>query len=194
MALDRAAALSFTPTRDITIDDVDFDYYGGPQGFQAEFLTALLSLDEEDGTPLFPRVFFFDPEYIQSNDSSATLLWSIAEAASTRSSFSDVHCDLHFGPDFYDNPVGELHYRHHGEEVHHDVAVEGEWVDIDAITHVFIHATPEGHKWLTNNDFTLHVWAPEKHAPEVARILSEEDAAADHRLARETHPRMDSTE
>lgn len=193
MGLDRAAAFGFTPIRDITIDDIDFDYYGGPQGFQAEFLTALLSLDDEDGAPLFPRVFLFDPEYIQSNDSYATLLRSIAQAATTDAAFSDVQCDLHFGPDFQDNPVGELHYRHHDNDVQLDVAVEGEWVDIDVARQLFIHATPEGHQWLSNHDFTLHIWVPENHAEEVARILSEEDTAADTRLAHETHPGLDST-
>lgn len=183
MAMDNAAELGLVPKREITVDDIDFDFYNGADGFRLEHLSALLRLTEDDGTPLFPRTVHFDPECVESNDTYSRLLWHIAEAAGTTGRFSDVHCDLHFGPFFDKHPVGELHYKLDGEQVHHDVAVEGEWADPEVVRQIFQHATPEGHRWVSTGDFAVHVWVPEEHADAIARIFASEDTAAEARLA-----------
>ena len=74
LALDNAADFGFHPTREITVDDIDFDFYNGPRGFRLEQLSALLRLSDDDGTPLFPRSLVFDPECVNSNDTYALLL------------------------------------------------------------------------------------------------------------------------
>lgn len=187
LALDNAADLGFVPRREITVDDIDFNFYNGAAGFRLEHLSALLQLTEDDGTPLFPRSFLFDPECVESNDSYATLLRDIADAAGTRERFAEVHCDLHFGPGFADNPVGELSYLRDGEPVHLDVAVEGDWADPEVVRQLFEDATPDGHRWVSTGDFGIHVWVTDEHAAEVARLLASEDTAAEARLAGRLH-------
>lgn len=129
----------------------------------------------------------FDPECVNSNDTYALLLAEIADAAGTRDRFAEVHCDLHFGPDFADNPVGELSYLKDGQAVHIDIAVEGEWADPDVVRRLFEDATPAGHRWVSTGDYGVHVWVPEQHATEVARIFSTEDTAAEARIAGRLH-------
>ncbi|GAB3690137.1 hypothetical protein [Corynebacterium nasicanis] len=187
LALDNAASFGLHPSREIIVDDIDFDYYNGPQGFRLEHLSALLRLSEDDGTPLFPRSLVFDPECVISNDSYALFLWEAADAAGTRDRFTQVHCDLHFGPHFTDNPVGELSYLKGGDAVHLDVAVEGEWADPDVIRHILEDASPEGHRWVSTGDYAVHVWVPEEHAADVARIFAAEDTAAEARIAGRLH-------
>ena len=187
LALDNAADFGFHPTREITVDDIDFDFYNGPRGFRLEQLSALLRLSDDDGTPLFPRTLVFDPECVNSNDTYALLLAEIADAAGTRDRFAEVHCDLHFGPDFADNPVGELSYLKGGEAVHIDIAVEGDWADPDVVRQLFEDATPAGHRWVSTGDYGVHVWVPEQHATEVARIFATEDTAAEARIAGRLH-------
>lgn len=185
LALDTAADLGFRPVREITVDDVDFDFYGGADGFRHESLSTLWQLAEEDGTPLFPRTFVFDPEFVVCNECYAHLVWQVADAAGTRQRFSKVHSDLHFGPDFHDNPVGELHYLCDGEIVSLDVAVEGDWADPEVVQRIFEDASPEGHRWVSTGDFSVHAWVEEQYADEVTRILAAEDAAAQARIARD---------
>lgn len=144
LALDNAADFGFHPTREITVDDIDFDFYNGPRGFCLEQLSALLRLSDDDGTPLFPRALVFDP-------------------------------------------VGELSYLKGGEAVHIDIAVEGDWADPDVVHQLFEDATPEGHRWVSTGDYGVHVWVPEQHATEVARIFSTEDTAAEARIAGRLH-------
>ncbi|MDO5669147.1 MAG: hypothetical protein Q4G50_04010 [Corynebacterium sp.] len=187
LALDNAEALGFVPRREITVDDIDFNFYNGPQGFRLEHLSALLRLSDEDGGSLFPRAMVFDAECVESNDTYAQLLWQIADAAGTTDRFAEVHCDLHFGPDFADNPVGEMSYLCGGEARQLDIAVEGEWADPDVVRHLFEDATPEGHRWVPTGDYGIHVWVPEEHADEVARIFATEDTAAEARIAGHLH-------
>jgi len=187
LALDSAEALGFTPRREITVDDIDFNFYNGPQGFRLEYLSALLRLSEDDGTPLFPHAMVFDAECVESNDTYAQLLWQIADAAGTRDRFTEVHCDLHFGPGFADNPVGEMSYLCGGQARHLDIAVEGEWADPDVVRQLFEDATPEGHRWVSTGDYGIHVWPLEEHAAEVARIFASEDTAAEARIAGHLH-------
>ncbi len=187
LALDNAADLGFTPLREITVDDIDFNFYNGAAGFRLEHLSALLQLTEDDGTPLFERSFVFDPECVESNDTYAQLLWQITDAAGTRDRFVDVHCDLHFGPAFADNPVGELSYVLDGEKVNLDVAVEGDWADPEVVRQILEDATPEGHRWVSTGDYCVHVWVPAEYAEEVARIFAMEDTAAEARLAGRLH-------
>lgn len=187
LALDNAADLGFTPRREITVDDVDFNFYNGADGFRLEHLSALLQLTEDDGTPLFERCFVFDPECVDANDTYSQLLWQIADAAGTRDRFADVHCDLHFGPSFADNPVGELSYFHDGEVVHLNVAVEGDWADPEVVRQIFKHATPQGHRWVSTGDYGVHAWVVDEHADEVARIFAAEDVAAQARIAGHLH-------
>lgn len=183
LAVNNAAEHGFEPKREITVDDVDFDYYNGADGFRLEHLNALLRLTEDDGTPLFPKTVHFDPECVDSNDTYSRLLEQITEAAGTTDRFSEIHCDLHFGPFFHNNPVGELDYLLDGAAVHHDIAVEGEWADPEVIRRLFQDATPEGHTWVATGDFAVHVWVPEERAEAVARIFASEDTAAEARLA-----------
>lgn len=183
LAVNNAAEHGFKPKREITVDDVDFDYYNGADGFRLEHLNALLRLTEDDGTPLFPRTVHFDPQCVESNDAYSRLLEQIAEAAGTTDRFSEIHCDLHFGPFFQDNPVGELSYLRDGEPVHHDIAVEGDWADPEVVRSLFRDAAPEGHTWVATGDFAVHVWVPEQRAEAVARIFASEDTAAEARLA-----------
>lgn len=198
LALDSAADLGFTPVREITVDDIDFNFYNGADGFRLEHLSALLQLTGDDGAPLFAQTFLFDPECVESNDTYARLLWEIADAAGTRDRFADVHCDLHFGPGFADNPVGEFSYLRDGERVHLDVAVEGDWADPEVVRQIFEDATPHGHRWVCTGDYGIHVWAHERHATEIARIFALEDAAAEARIAghlhRELHVGLDPHE
>ncbi|QGU05092.1 hypothetical protein [Corynebacterium comes] len=183
LATDNAAELGLVPNREITVDDIDLDFYNGPDGFRLEHLSALLRLTEDDGTPLYPKTVHFDPECVNSNDAYSRLVWQVADAAGTTERFADVRCDLHFGPNFAKFPVGELHYRLDGEPVHHDVAVEGEWADPEVVRRIFQDATPEGHRWVATGDFAVHVWVPEEHADNIARIFASEDTAAEARLA-----------
>lgn len=183
MAMDNAAELGFVPRREITVDDIDFDFYNGAEGFRLEHLSALLRLQEDDGTPVFPRTVHFDPECVESNDAYVNLLWRVAEAAGSTDRFTQVHSDLHFGPFFSKQPVGELHYHLDGEPVRLDVAVEGEWADPEVVRQICKDATPEGHRWVATGDFAVHVWVPEERADEIARIFASEDTAAEARLA-----------
>lgn len=187
LALDSASDLGFTPRREITVDDIDFNFYNGAAGFRLEHLSGLFRLTDDDDSPLFARTFVFDPECVESNDTYAQLLWDIAEAAGTRDRFAEVHCDLHFGPGFHDNPVGEFSYLCGGEAVHLDVAVEGDWADPDVVRQIFEDATPEGHRWVATGDYGVHVWATDAHAGEVARIFAIEDTAAEARIAGRLH-------
>lgn len=187
LALDNAADLGFTPRREITVDDIDFNFYNGAAGFRLEHLSALLQLTDSDGTPLFERSFVFDPECVNSNDIYTQLLWQIADAAGTRHRFADVHSDLHFGPGFADNPVGELSYFLDGEVVHLDVAVEGDWADPEVIRRILEDATPQGHRWVWTGDYGVHVWVRDEHAEVVARIFAAEDTAAEARIAGRLH-------
>ena len=148
---------------------------------------GLLRLSEDDGTPLFPHAMVFDAECVESNDTYAQLLWQIADAAGTRDRFTEVHCDLHFGPGFADNPVGEMSYLCGGQARHLDIAVEGEWADPDVVRQLFEDATPEGHRWVSTGDYGIHVWPLEEHAAEVARIFATEDTAAEARIAGHLH-------
>lgn len=183
LALLTAQELGFTPVREITVDDVDFAFYGGTEGFAVERLTALFRLGDEDGRPLFPRVFAFEPESINSNDAYALLLRDMAEAAGTTERFGEIHCDLHFGPDFADNPTGEMSYLRDGERVHHSIAVEGDFADPDVVRCLLEDVTPPGHRRVSTQDFSVHVWVVEEHAGRVQRIFAEEDAAGARRLA-----------
>ena len=187
VALDRAADLGMVPRREITVDDIDFDFYGGVDGFRTEAMTALLRLDDEDGRPLFSRVVIFDPECVESNDTYAHLLGQISEAAGTRDRFARIHCDLHFGPGFADNPIGELSYLRGGDPVHLDIAVEGDWVDPEVARQLFEDATPDGHRWVATGDYAIHTWVEDKHADALARIFADEDAAAETRLVGGLH-------
>lgn len=198
LATNNAAELGFEPVREITVDDIDFDYYNGADGFRLEHLNALLRLTADDGTPLFPRTLHFDPEIVESNDAYAHLLRRIADTAGTSERFTEVHCDLHFGPFFREHPVGEMKYLRDGEPVHLDIAVEGEWADPEVVRQLLQDATPEGHRWVSTGDFAVHVWVPEERADTIARIFASEDTAAEARLAgrlyEERHHRHHMTE
>ena len=183
LATSDAAELGFVPRREITVDDVDFDFYNGPEGFRLEHLSALLRLTEDDGSPLFPHTVHFDPECVNSNDAYSRLLWQVAEAAGTEDRFSQVHCDLHFGPLFDRHPVGELSYVVEDRPVKLEIAVEGEWADPEVVRQIFQDATPEGHRWVATGDYAVHVWVPEERAEDIARIFATEDTAAEARLA-----------
>ncbi|AGF73002.1 hypothetical protein [Corynebacterium halotolerans] len=193
LALTAAEELGFTPVRDILVDDIDFAFYGGAEGFTAERITALLRLEDEEGRSLFPRVFTFESESINSNDAYAHLLRWMAEAAGTGERFEEVYCDLHFGPFFANHPTGELSYLRDGERVEHSIAVEGDFADPDVIRSLLKDATPPGHRWVATNDFSIHAWVPEELAATVERVFVAEDTAAGNRLAatldqRRRHP------
>lgn len=190
MALAAARELGFTPHREITVDDIDFTFYGGVDGFTAERISALFHLEDDSGAPFFSRVFTFEAESIESNDAYAHLLRRMAEAAGTPRRFSDIHCDLHFGPHFAEDPVGELHYACNGEQVRHSIAVEGDWADPDVIRKMLIEVTPKGHRWVSTSDYSIHAWVPEKGAESLVRVFAQEDAAASERLHRQAGERQ----
>ena len=190
MALAAARELGFTPLREITVDDIDFTFYGGADGFTAERISALFHLEDDSGALFFPRVFTFEAESIESNDAYAHLLRRMAEAAGTAEQFSEIHCDLHFGPHFAEDPVGELHYVCSGEKVRRSIAVEGDWADPDVIRKMLIDATPEGHRWVSTSDYSIHAWVPEEDAEALVRVFAQEDAAASERLYRQTEGRQ----
>ncbi len=193
LALTTAEELGFTPLREIGVDDIDFTFYGGPEGFRAEQITALFRLRDETGRALFPRVFAFEPESINSNDAYAQLLTEMAVAAGTEERFDEIHCDLHFGPYFANDPVGEMSYLRDGTRVNHQIAVEGDFADPTVVRSLLEDATPPGHTRVSTEDFTVHVWVAREHAAALREIFTVEDAAGEHRLAadldrRRRHP------
>lgn len=183
VALDKAAALGFTRDHEVTVDDIDFDFYGGPAGFSAEALTALFRLQDSESTPIFHSTYVLDPECVESNEAYEHILHQIAAAAGTRERFTHAHCDLHFGPGFKNNPIGKFSYHRDDDAVHLNITVEGEWIDPEVIRRLFTDATPEGHRWVHTGDYGIHAWVQRHQADELAQIFASEDAAAETRIA-----------
>lgn len=183
-ALDAALGLTrefgFEPKREITVDDVPFEELGGIAAFNRERLSTLLQL-VDDGQYLFPRVFAVDYEFVESNDAYAHVLREMAAAAGTGEQLGEVHCDLHFGPEFARSPIGELHYEVAGESHSHDISSEGDWADPGVVAAMLSDVAPANHVCVPANGASLAYWVPEDHAERFRVLITAEEAATDDR-------------
>lgn len=179
-ALSLAREFGFEPKREIIVDDVPFDELGGIAAFERERLNTLLQLVEE-GQYLFPRVFSVDYEFVESNDAYAHVLREMAAAAGTEELLSEVHCDLHFGPDFARSPIGELRYEVAGESHSHDISSEGDWADPGVVSAMLSDVAPVDHVCVPANGASLAYWVPKNHAERFRVLITAEENAADAR-------------
>lgn len=179
-SLDLAREFDFRPSREITLDEVPFDRLGGIDAFNAERLTTLLNLTDEQGH-VFPRVLTFEYDFVDSNDAYARVVREIAGAAGTADQLGDIHCDLHFGPDFHLHPLGELQYTFAGREYSHAVSSEGDWADPAVIAAIFDTVTPEHLACLSTEDGGHNYWVPTELAERFNTLLLGEQQAARQR-------------
>lgn len=182
-ALELASSFGFSPKRDILVDDVPFDRLGGIEAFAAERLTTLLNLTAEE-EQLFPRVLVFEYDFVDSNDAYDRMLREMAEATGTMEQFEDIHCDLHFGPDFQRHPMGEFHYTCNGTRYTHGVSSEGDWADPAVVVEMFARVTPADMIRVTADDSGHNYWVPKDLAERFRTILAAEELAARKRRER----------
>lgn len=179
-ALELAREFNFTPRREITVDDAPFDRLGGIQAFNAEPLSTLLQLRDPQG-PLFPRTFYFEYDFVNCNDAYARVLEEMAAAAGTREHFEDIRCDLHFGPDFHRQPLGEFRYLHRGRMQRHEVSSEGDFADPGVVAAMLRDVTPQDHALASGTDGAHNYWVPEDQARRFLTLLRAEERAAARR-------------
>lgn len=182
-ALDLVQQFDFTPRRDISVDDVPFDQLGGITAFSAERLTTVLNLRDDSGQ-LFPRVLTFEYDFVDSNDAYSRVLREMAEAAGTADQLTDVHCDLHFGPEFNLHPLGELRYTVDGQQHVYEVSTEGDWADPTVVTAMFIDVTPVGLECLATEDGAHNYWVRTDQAQRFRTLLTAEEQAGRQRKQR----------
>lgn len=180
LALELAREFNFTPRREITVDDVPFDRLGGIEAFNAERLSTLLQLRDTQG-PLFPRTFYCEYDFVDSNDAYALVLEEMATAAGTREDFEDIRCDLHFGPDFHRHPLGEFRYRHRGRQQSHEVSSEGDFADPGVVAAMLRDVTPPDHALAPSTDGAHNYWVPAEQAERFLTLLRAEEQAAARR-------------
>ncbi|WP_156231327.1 hypothetical protein [Corynebacterium occultum] len=183
LALDLAREFGFEARREITVDEVPFDRLGGIEAFNAERLSTLLQLRDRDGY-LFPRSFYFEYDFVDSNDAYARVLSEMAEATGTREHFSEIHCDLHFGPNFKLQPRGDFRYLHQGNPRVHEVSSEGDFADPTVVAAMLRDVTPAEHTLITSSDGAYNYWVPGDHAQKFRTLLRAEEKASAKRHQR----------
>lgn len=182
-ALELVRKFGFEPRREISVDEVPFDRLGGITPFNAERLSTLLHLKDAEG-PLFPRYFYLEYDFVESNDAYAHILRKMAAAAGTGEQFSDIYCDLHFGPDFQHHPIGEFRYTIQGTTRNHEVSSEGDFADPTVVNTMFIDATPSDHTRIATADGAHNYWVPTDLAERFRILIRAEEAAAKARYQR----------
>ncbi|WIM72156.1 hypothetical protein QP028_12690 [Corynebacterium suedekumii] len=182
VALDRAADLGMVPDEEITVDDIDFDFYGGVDGFRTEAMTALLRLDDDEARPSSPG----SSSSIPSASSPTTRMhtsWSrspgppapaTASPASTATSTS--------APTSPTTPSASCPTSAPANPSTSTSPSKSDWIDPEVARQLFEDATPEGHRWVATGDYAIHTWVEDRHADALARIFADEDAAAETRL------------
>ncbi|MGP6172732.1 hypothetical protein [Corynebacterium sp. A21] len=182
-ALELAGEFGFEPRREITVDDVPFDRLGGIKPFSTERLSTLLQLKDEAG-PLFPRYFYLEYDFVESNDAYAHILQKMAAATGTAEQFSEIHCDLHFGPDFQLHPIGEFRYIIRGTTRNYEVSSEGDFADPTVVDSMFTDTTPSGYTRISTVDSAHNYWVPTDHTERFRTLLRAEETAAEDRHLR----------
>lgn len=162
--LERAAYYRFTPRRTPVPQDVS-QYGYGWESFVQDPLPQLLQLEDFDGY-LFDKVFDWDAEFVEDDDSYPTRLEELARAAGTWDQVSDVFCEL-------DNDAGTgiFRYRVGGWHREAEFDLDGDWADPDLAMDMQIDVCPDDHVIVWHED-TVIFWLPTDLADEFEQEIT----------------------